>query len=80
MSQQNIIIIVLTSLICAFIITSILFTISGYLCGLYRRNQDQTLKLSAKKPTPVYEDVLPKDHEKPLELKTNIAYAPVQKV
>ena len=56
------------------------FTNSGYLCGLYRRNQDQTLKSSAKKLTPVYEAVLPKDHEQLLELKTNISYAPVQNV
>ena len=81
MSQENITIIIASS-VCVFVISSILFTISGYFCGLNRQKRDQTSEVSSKKPTPgpVYEDVLLKDHKLPLELKTNIAYAPVLKV
>ena len=82
MSQESIVTTIASS-VCAFIIASILFTIFGHFCGLYCQKRDQTSEASSKKPTPgpVYEDVLPKDHHKqPLELKTNIAYAPVLKV
>jgi hypothetical protein len=58
---------------------SILFSTFGYLCGLHRHKK-QLLKQKSpptpNKPTPVYEDILPKkENEQKLELKSNIAYA-----
>jgi hypothetical protein len=64
------------------IAASILFSTSGYLCGLHRHKKQLLMQKSPpspNKPTPVYEDVLPKkENEQTLELKSNLAYAPVK--
>ena len=70
-------IIAIVSSISVFIVSTSLFFTFGYLCGHYRRKQEQNSPSSAEKPNPVYEDVLPKDHDQILELKSNIAYASV---
>ena len=72
-------IIAIVSSISVFIVSSSLFFTFGYMCGHYRRKQEQKFS-SVEKPNPVYEDVLPKDHEQNLELKSNIAYAPVHQL
>ena len=79
LSQDGII--AIASSISVFIITSILFSVFGYFCGVYRQKQQQDSSSLANKPTPVptYEDVLPKDFEQKLELQSNIAYAPIHK-
>jgi membrane protein DedA with SNARE-associated domain len=60
---------------------SILFSTLGYLCGLYRQKKQLLKQKSPNKLTPVYEDVLPKEeNEQKLELKSNIAYAPVKQL
>ena len=60
------------------LIASILFLLFGYLCGVYHQKLRQQPPLSVNQPTPVYEDILPTDHDQNLELNTNIAYASVQ--
>ena len=74
-------IIAIASSISLFIITSILFSVFGYLCGVYHQKQQQNSPSSVNKPTPgpAYEDVLPKDYEHKLERQSNIAYASVHK-
>ena len=68
--------IAVASSISVFIVTSILFSIFGYLCGLYRQKKKI---LKQKSPSLansiIYEDILPKENEPTLELKSNIAYA-----
>ena len=60
--------IVIASSISIAIAASVLFSTFGYLCGLHR--QKKKFPSSADKPTPVYEDILPKkDNEQKLELK-----------
>ena len=73
--------IAIASSISLFIVTSVLFSVFGYLCGVYCQKQQQNSPSSANKPTPgpAYEDVLPKDYEHKLELQSNIAYAPIHK-
>ena len=61
-----------------FILTSSLLLIFGYFCYRYHQKLRQQSLSSVIQPAPVYEDVLPTDHEQNLELKTNIAYASVQ--
>ena len=61
-----------------FIITSVLFSLFGYLC---RQKQEQkTSPLSANKPAPIYENVqnLIKNTTEMMDLETNVAYAQVQ--
>lgn len=75
--------IAIASSISVAIAASVLFSTFGYLCG-HCRQKKQLLKQkspsSADKPTPVlYEDILPKkENEQKLELKSNIAYAPIK--
>ena len=68
--------IAIASSISIAIAASVLFSTFGYLCGLHRQKKKSTS--SADKPTPVYEDILPKkEHEQKLELKSNVAYASI---
>ena len=69
-------IIAIASSICIFILTSILFSLFGYLC---RRNQEQKKSpSSANKPAPIYENVQIKNDTEMMDLETNVAYSPVQ--
>ena len=62
--------------------TSILFFIVGFQCGHFCRKERKTTDhqeavSSEKQHTPYYDDVVLKQHEHELELKENVAYAPV---
>ena len=65
-----------------FVVTSILFYIAGFLSGHFRicrrRKKTETVPQSEKtQGTPYYDDVVLKQ-EQDLELKENVAYAPVR--
>ena len=68
------------SLIRVFILPSSLLFISGCFCYRYHQKLGQQSLSSAIRPAPLYEDVLPKDHERNLELKKNIAYASISTI
>ena len=62
-----------------FVVTSILFYIAGFLSGHFRiRKKTETVSQSEKtQGTSYYDDVVLKQ-EQELELKENVAYAPVR--
>ena len=74
--------IAVTSLVTAFVVGSILFFITGFLCGHYCRNKKKAMAPAASQcektthGTPYYDDVVLNQQE--LELKENVAYAPVR--
>ena len=68
----------MASSVTVFIVTSILFFIIGFLCGLFCRRERKTAENKVnKKQIPYYDDVMLKQHEQELELKENIAYGPI---
>ena len=71
--------IIATACVTVFIVTSILFSTIGYMCGLHRRKKERNnFPSSANKPAPIYESVRIRDQKETLDLDTNIAYAQVQ--
>ena len=72
----------MASSVTVFAVTSILFFIAGFLSGHLcrkKRKRDVTVPSSQEIQTPYYDDIVLKQHiEQGLELKDNVAYAPVQ--
>ena len=76
--------IAVASAVTAFVIGSVLFVI-GFLCRHFCRKEKETTQLQTGTITqcektqgaPYYDDVVIKQHEQELELKENVAYAPV---
>ena len=75
LSQDGII--AIASSIFVFTVSSISFTLFGYLC---RRKQEQKSSSSANKPHPIYESVQIMNNTKNLmvDVETNVAYLTVQ--
>ena len=74
--------IAVASLVTAFVVGSILFFIIGFLCGHYCRKKKKVMATASqcKKTThgtPYYDDVV-LNQQQELELKENVAYAPVR--
>ena len=74
--------IAVASSVTSFIVGSLLFFIIGFLCGHFCRKESkvsaETVRQREKaQDTPYYDDVVLKQ-EKELELKENVAYAPVR--
>ena len=74
--------IAVASSVTVFAVTSILFFIVGFLSGHFcrkERKRDVIVPSSQEIQTPYYDDIVLKQHiEQELELKDNVAYAPVQ--
>ena len=73
--------IAVTSLVIAFVVGSVLFFITGFLCGHYCRREKKAMAPASQcektaHGTPCYDNVDLAQQE--LELKENIAYAPVR--
>jgi hypothetical protein len=75
-----------------FVVGSIIFFIIGFLCGHFCQKERHKTQISTGPGTanqcdqdrnisstqaPYYDDVVLKQHEQELELKENVAYAPV---
>ena len=64
----------------SFTIGSVLFFIIGFLCGHFayvcgkREPLSETVSPPEEKPTPLYDDVIPRQQEQELKLNTNVAY------
>ena len=74
--------IAVTSSVATFAVGSLVFFAVGFLCGrLYQRHKHLAEPTHgpplAKNMTPVYDDIILKQHEQELELKENIAYGPL---
>ena len=70
----------MASSVTAFAVTALLFFIIGFLSGLFsQRNPGKpAYDEVVTKETPIYDDVELKQQEHELELKENVAYAPVR--
>lgn len=71
----------MASSVTTFAVSSLVFFIVGFMCGcLYRKQKLLTEPIHAPPPPrnviPVYDDIMPKQHQQDLELKTNVAYGP----
>ena len=72
--------IALASSLTVFVVSSVLFFIVGFLCRHFahfcgkREPLSETVSPPEEKPTPLYDDVIPQQHEQELELNTNVAY------
>ena len=76
--------IAVASLAIAFVAGSVLFFITGFLCGHYCRKGKKSMAPAASQcektitpGTPYYDDVV-LNQQQELELKENVAYAPVR--
>ena len=64
----------------SFTIGSVVFFVVGFLCGHFayvcrkREPLSETASPPEEKPTPLYDDVIPRQQEQELELNTNVAY------
>ena len=70
--------IAIASSVTVFVVASILFFIIGFLCGHFCRKERKTTAIVPQTSTPYYDDVVLQQHEQELELKENVAYAPVR--
>ena len=72
--------IAVASSVTVFIVTSVLFFFFGFLSGRFCRRESgkATDHEVAKNETPIYDDIVLKQQEHELELKENVAYAPVK--
>ena len=75
--------ITVASSVTAFVVGSILFFIIGFLCGQFCRKEKKVTVRSASQcektqGTPYYDDVVLNQPVQKLEVKENVAYAPVQ--
>ena len=73
--------IAVASSVTTFAMGSLVFFVVGYLCGrLHQRNKQlaepRHVPPPAKNVAPMYDDIILKQHEQELELKSNIAYGP----
>ena len=72
--------IVVASSLTIFVASSVLFFIVGFLCRHFayvcgkREPLSETVSPPEEKPTPLYDDVMPRQQEQELELNTNVAY------
>ena len=70
----------ISSSVSVFVVSSVLFFIVGFLCGHFayvcgkREPLSETVSPPEEKPTPLYDDVIPRQQEQELELNTNVAY------
>ena len=80
--------IAIISSVTVFVVSSVLFFILGFVCGQLYKKQKHSVEtvppLDSPDPmattlTPLYEDIQPKRNEEELELKTNVAYGPVNR-
>ena len=68
------------SSVSVFVVSSVFFFIVGFLCGHFayvcgkREPLSETVSPPEEKPTPLYDDVIPRQQEQELELNTNVAY------
>ena len=75
--------IAVASLATAFVVGSVLFFVTGFLCGHYCRKGKKSMAPASQcektitHGTPYYDDVV-LNQQQELELKGNVAYAPVQ--
>ena len=75
--------IAVASSVTAFVVGSILFFITGFLCGHFCRKEKKAMVPAASQcektthGTPYYDDVV-LNQQQELELKENVAYAPLQ--
>ena len=60
-----------------FSVTSILFLITGFLCGHFSQKKRNKMGTENNLGTSYYDDVILSQHEQ-VELKENVAYGPVQ--
>ena len=71
--------IAVSSSLVVFVVSSVLFFITGFLCRHFayvcgkREPLSETVSPPEEKPTPLY-DVIPPQQEQELELNTNVAY------
>ena len=66
------------------IVCSVLFFIVGFVCGHFCHKQKQSVEAvppleETPTPSPLYDDIQPRRNEEEVELKTNVAYAPVNR-
>ena len=72
--------IVVASSLAVFAVSSVVVFIIGFLCGHFayicrkREPLSETVSPPEEKPTPLYDDVIPRQQEQELELNTNVAY------
>ena len=70
----------MASSVTVFIVTAILFFVTGFLsrhfCQKGRKTDDDHQVV--KKEIPIYDDIVLKEQGQELELKENVAYAPVR--
>ena len=73
----------MASSVTAFAVGSIIFYIIGFLCGHFCQKESKVTARTVSQcekaqGTPYYDDVVLNQHEQELELKENVAYAPVR--
>ena len=69
----------MASSVTGFTMASILFFITGFLCGHFcQKNRKRTDINPGQTRTPYYDDVVLQRSEQELELKENVAYGPVR--
>ena len=72
--------IAVASSVSVFVVSSVFFFIIGFLCRHFayvcgkRKPLSETVSPPEEKPTPLYDDVIPRQQEQELELNTNVAY------
>ena len=84
-----IVIIAVVSSVTVFILSSILFFIIGFVSGRFSKreksssnvhtSEDRTIPTPSPQQSVVYEDIIaPRQHDKDLEMKENVAYGPIK--